>query len=121
MLSIREKAQGEAELHRLKGKALLTDAGTVSEADAAIQQGLAVARGRNAKSSELRCAAGPAHLWRKQGRHEDAFALLAPGNDRFPKGFDTADLWTTRVLPDELAGTADAAVKAGFRWRPVDQ
>ena len=34
----------EAELHRLKGEALLAGAGTVSEAATAIEQGIAVAR-----------------------------------------------------------------------------
>jgi len=43
-------AQLEAELHRLRGEALLAGAGTLSEAEAAIEQGIAVARRQNAKS-----------------------------------------------------------------------
>jgi len=52
-----EKAGGAplaAELHRLKGEALLAGAGTVSEAETAMQQSIDVARRQNAKSWELR-------------------------------------------------------------------
>jgi hypothetical protein len=56
-LKAAEKAGGaplEAELWRLKGEALLTGAGTPSEAETAIEKGICVARRRNAKSWELR-------------------------------------------------------------------
>jgi predicted ATPase len=96
----------EAEFHRLRGEALLASAGTVSEAEAAIQQGLAVARRQNAKSWELRCATSLARLWRQQGRHDEARALLAPVYDWFTEGFGTAVLRTARALLDELAGAA---------------
>ena len=39
----------EAELYRLKGEALLAGAGTVSEAETAIEKAIAVARRQNAK------------------------------------------------------------------------
>ena len=95
-------AAGAAELWRMKGEALLAGAGTAAEAEAAIQQGLAVARRQNAKSWELRCATSLARLWRQQGRHEDARALLAPAYGWFTEGFDTHDLVTARALLDEL-------------------
>ena len=44
----------EAELHRLRGEALLAGAGEVSEAESAVQQAIDVARRQNAKSWELR-------------------------------------------------------------------
>jgi hypothetical protein len=62
-----EKAGGaplEAELHRLKGEALLAGAGKVSEAETAMQQGIDAARRHNAKSWELRCAMSLARLCR---------------------------------------------------------
>src|SRR6516165_8464540 len=68
----------EAELHRLKGEALLAGAGTLSEAEAAIQQAIDAARRQNAKSWELRAATSLARLRRQQGRREEAAALLAP-------------------------------------------
>jgi hypothetical protein len=51
----------EAELHRLKGEALLAGAGTVSEAETAMQQGIVVARRQNVKSWELRGAMSSPH------------------------------------------------------------
>jgi predicted ATPase len=68
----------EAELYRLKGEALLAGAGTAGEAEAAIEQGIGVARRQNAKSWELRCAMSLARLRRQQGRPQEAAALLAP-------------------------------------------
>jgi ATP/maltotriose-dependent transcriptional regulator MalT len=67
----------EAELHRLRGEALLAGAGTLSEAETAIQQAIDVARRQNAKSWELRAATSLARLRRQQGRPHEAAALLA--------------------------------------------
>jgi tetratricopeptide (TPR) repeat protein len=99
----------EAELYRLKGEALLAGAGTVSEAETAIEQGIAVARRQNAKSWELRGAMSLARLRRQQGRREEAVALLAPILAWFTEGFDTADLQAARTLLDELTEPAIAA------------
>jgi tetratricopeptide (TPR) repeat protein len=99
----------EAELHRLKGEALLAGAGTVSEAEAAIEQGIAVARRQNAKSWELRGTMSLARLRRQQGRPQEALALLAPILGWFTEGFDTADLQAARTLLDDLAEPAIAA------------
>src|SRR5207245_7059952 len=96
-----ERAGGapfEAELYRLKGEALLAGAGTLSEAEAAMQQGIDVARRQNAKSWELRGATSLARLRRQQGRHEDAVALLAPVLGWFQEGFDTVDVQAARTL-----------------------
>jgi predicted ATPase len=100
----------EAELHRLRGEALLSGAGTPSEAEAAIEQGIDVARRQNAKSWELRCAMSLARLRRQQGRppHEAA-ALLAPIYAWFTEGFDTADLTEAKALLDKLTEPAIAA------------
>jgi predicted ATPase len=107
-----EKTRGaplEAELHRLKGEALLAGAGTVSEAEAAIEKGIAVARRQNAKSWELRGAMSLARLRRQQGRREEAAALLAPIYAWFTEGFDTADLKEAKTLLDNLTEPALAA------------
>ena len=92
----------EAELHRLKGEALLAGAGTVSEAEAAFEKGIDVARRQNAKSWELRCATSLARLRRQQGRPQEAVALLGPILDWFTEGFDTADLKEAKALLDAL-------------------
>jgi predicted ATPase len=99
----------EAELHRLRGEALLAGAGTVSEAETAMQQAIAVARRQNAKSWELRAATSLARLRRHQGRREEAAALLAPILGWFTEGFDTADLKEAKTLLDKLTEPAIAA------------
>jgi predicted ATPase len=99
----------EAELYRLKGEALLAGAGTPSEAEAAIEQSIAVARRQNAKSWELRGAMSLARLRRQQGRPQEAAALLAPILGWFTEGFDTADLKEAKALLDKLTEPAIAA------------
>src|SRR6202030_3129538 len=99
----------EAELYRLRGEALLAGAGTMSEAETAMQQAIDVARQQNAKSWELRGAMSLARLRRQQGRQQEAVALLAPIRGWFQKGFDTADLQAARTLLDKLTEPAIAA------------
>jgi predicted ATPase len=109
-----EKAGGaplEGELHRLRGEALLAGAGTVSEAEIAMQRGIDVARQQNAKSWELRGAMSLARLRRHQGRQQEAAALLAPVYGRFTEGLDTADLKEAKTLLDKL--TEPAVVEEG--------
>jgi tetratricopeptide (TPR) repeat protein len=99
----------EAELHRLRGEALLAGPGTVSEAETAIEQGIDVARRQNAKSWELRSAMSLARLRRQQGRPQEGAALLAPILAWFTEGFDTADLQAARTLLADLTEPAIAA------------
>ena len=99
----------EAELYRLRGEALLAGAGTVSEAETAMQQGIDVARRQSAKSWELRGAMSLARLRRQQGRPQEAVTLLAPVYAWFTEGFDTADLQAARTLINELTEPAIAA------------
>jgi adenylate cyclase len=108
-LEMVEKSGGaplEAELWRLKGEALLAGAGTLSEAETAMQQGIGAARRQNAKSWELRGAMSLARLRRQQGRPQEAAALLAPILGWFTEGFDTADLKEAKTLLDKLTEPA---------------
>ena len=79
--------------------------GTPSEAETAIEKGIEVARRQNAKSWELRGAMSLA----RQGRQQEAVALLAPIYAWFTEGFDTADLKDAKALLDELTQPAIAA------------
>jgi predicted ATPase len=94
----------EAELHRLKGEALLAwSPQRAAEAEPCYDQALAVAREQGAHLWELRAATSLARLWRNQGRRAEAHDLLAPVYGWFTEGFDTADLKDAKRLLDELA------------------
>ncbi len=82
---------------------------TASEAETAMQQGIAVARRQNVKSWELRGAMSLARLWAEQGRRSEARDLLAPVYAWFTEGFDTADLKDAKTLLDKLTEPAIAA------------
>jgi predicted ATPase len=99
----------EAELHRLRGEALLAGAGTASEAETAIEKGIAVAQRQNAKSWELRGTMSLARLRAEQDRRAEARDLLASVYGWFTEGFDTADLKEAKSLLDKLAEPAIAA------------
>jgi len=94
----------EAELYRLKGELLLSQASPPEEAEACFQQALDVARRQEAKSLELRTAMSLARLWQRRGKRPEAYALLAPVYGWFTEGFDTADLQEAKALLEELEG-----------------
>ena len=71
--------------------------------EAAFLEALEVARRQSAKSWELRAATSLARLSDRQGRTEEARALLQPVYDWFTEGFDTADLKDAKALLEELA------------------
>jgi predicted ATPase len=75
-----------------------------AQAEACFQQALAVARGQQAKSLELRAAVSLARLWQQQDKRTAAHELLAPVYGWFTEGFDTADLQAAKSLLEELAG-----------------
>jgi predicted ATPase/class 3 adenylate cyclase len=94
----------EAELYRLKARALLVrgapDART--EAQSLLEKALNTARSQDVKALELRAAQDLAKLWNDQGRREDALNLLAPICAWFTEGFDTQDLKEAKALLDQL-------------------
>jgi predicted ATPase len=62
------------------------------------------ARGQESKSYELRATTSLARLLAKQGRQDEAHAMLAEIYDWFTEGFDTADLKDAKALLDQLRG-----------------
>ena len=94
----------EAELYRLKARALLVrgapDART--EAQSLLEKALNTARSQDVKALELRAAKDLAKLWNDQGRRADALNLLAPICAWFTEGFDTQDLKEAKALLDQL-------------------
>jgi predicted ATPase len=94
----------ESELHRLKGKLLLSHpAQEMAEAEECFNRAIAIAQRQSAKSLELRAAMSLARLWRDQSRAAEARDLLAPVYGWFTEGFDTADLKEAKALLDELS------------------
>src|SRR5215475_89883 len=93
----------EAEVCRLHGVLLLRQPGTPqAEAEACLQRALDIARRQEAKALELRAAMSLSRLWQQQGKHAEAYELLAPIYHWFTEGFDTADLQEAKALLDVL-------------------
>jgi predicted ATPase len=93
----------EPELHRVKGALYLK--GMLSEADRAegcFCNAITIARKQEAKWWELRASTSLARLLDKQGRRDEAPAMLANIYNWFTEGFDTVDLKQAKALLDEL-------------------
>jgi predicted ATPase len=95
----------EAELSRLKARALLISGSPEARLTAGpmLEQALAVARSQKARSIELLVARDLAELMRDQGKVRQARELLAPVYGWFTEGFDTLDLKEAKALLEELA------------------
>jgi predicted ATPase len=92
-----------AELYRLKGELLVQQhPPDPSQAECCFQQALAIARGQQAKSWELRAAVSLSRLWQQQGQVPAAYKLLAEVYGWFTEGLDTADLQEAKALLEEL-------------------
>lgn len=95
--------QWEAELYRLQGELLLhPNSADLQQAEACLQQALAVAHRQQAKSLELRAAMSLSRLWQRQNKYPLARGLLAPVYNWFTEGCDTADLRDAKALLQEL-------------------
>jgi predicted ATPase len=93
----------QAEINRVGGEiALKSLAPDTEKAEKYFERALSVARAQQAKSWELRAAMSMAHLWRGQGKPQQARELLAPVYGWFTEGFDTLDLKEAKVLHDAL-------------------
>ena len=93
----------EAEVHRVAGEiALRSREPDAIGAEASFERALAIARGQQAKSWELRAAMSVARLWRDQGKRNEARDLLVPIYGWFTEGFDTRDLKEAKALLDAL-------------------
>ncbi len=94
----------DAELYRLKGALLLQQSSdNQTEVESCFHHAISIARSQQVKSFELRAATSLARLWQQQGKHQEAYDLLAPVYGWFTEGFDTADLQDAKALLDELA------------------
>ena len=92
------------DLHHVKGRLLLAqNPSDVAEAERCFRTAIEIARGQSARMAELRATTSLARLLAKQGRRDEARAMLAEIYNWFTEGFDTADLKEAKALLDELS------------------
>jgi predicted ATPase len=106
----RVESQGEgfhaAELHRLRGEFLLRhepSEATCLDAEDCFRHPLAIARGQQAKSLELRTAMSLFRLYQMDNRQAEARPMLAQCYDWFTEGFDTSDLKEAKALLEQVS------------------
>ena len=94
----------EAELYRLKARALLARGGSGARTSARplLDQALMTASSQQARSLELRAATDLAALAIDHGRCDQARAILAPIYAWFTEGLETQDLKEAKAVLDQL-------------------
>jgi predicted ATPase len=93
----------EADVHRQKGELTLARNGSkADQAEASFRTAIEISRKQQTKSWELRATTSLARLFDKQGKRDEARAMLAEIYNWFTEGFDTADLKDAKALLDEL-------------------
>ena len=102
LVAANDEHMWEGELDRIEGELKQVQGASATEIEACFARAIAVTRTQGARSLELRATRDLARLWRDQGRHRDACALLAPAFGWFKESFETADLSATKALLDEL-------------------
>jgi tetratricopeptide (TPR) repeat protein len=81
----------EAELYRLKARALLMRGAPNAEVESLLEQALRTAQTQQARSLELRAATDLARLWMNQNKRAEAREVLSSIYGRFTEGFKTRD------------------------------
>jgi adenylate cyclase len=94
----------QADMHRLRGELIVTSGGHEREAEACFRRALEIARKQDARSWELRAATSLGRLLHRQGRIDEARALVRGICGWFSEGFDTADLREAKALLEQWAG-----------------
>src|SRR5262249_2156882 len=102
----------EAELHRLRGKILLT-LGRRGEAEAGLRRALTIAQQQQARLWELRAATTLAKHWRDEGKYLEAYSLLQPVYGWFVEGSDTQYLKDAKSLLGVLRYLPGPQTQAG--------
>jgi predicted ATPase len=91
-------------LHHVKGELLLVqNPSDLVEAELCFRTAIEIARRQSARSEELRATTSLSRLLAKQGRRDEAHAMLADIYNWFTEGFDTVDLKDAKALLDELS------------------
>jgi tetratricopeptide (TPR) repeat protein len=90
----------QSEIFKLRGD-IARATGELESSERHYTRAVSVSRAQNAKSHELRAAAGLARLWHSQGRAGEARRLLSPVVEWFTEGHDSADFRAASALLDE--------------------
>jgi predicted ATPase len=94
----------EPEVYRVAAEVLLLRPnGDPGAAEGRLRRAIEIAQSQGTKWWELRATMSLARLLAKQGRHDEARALLGDIYGWFTEGFDTADLRDAKALLDELS------------------
>ena len=90
-------------MRRLNGELLLmNDNSAVPKAAQCFRDAIEVARRQSARSYELRATTSFARLLDKQGKRDEARAMLLDIYNWFTEGFDTHDLKDAKALLEQL-------------------
>jgi hypothetical protein len=93
----------QVETARLRGELVMFLAPVQQAvAEGCFERAIDVARGRHARSLELRATSSLARLWAARGDRRKAHELLAPVYGWFTEGFETADLKEAKALLEAL-------------------
>jgi class 3 adenylate cyclase/tetratricopeptide (TPR) repeat protein len=92
----------EAELYRLQGELLLADSSDEAAAEDCFRRAIETARRQQSRAWELRASMSLARLWQRQGRRDEARAMLAAVYGTYTEGFTTPDLVDAKALLDSL-------------------
>jgi predicted ATPase len=95
----------EAELLRLKGELHLAETDDRAAAEECFHAAMEIAQRQQSHAWELRAAMSLARLRRRQGRHDEARAALAPVYNTYTEAFTIPDLMDARAL---LEGAANS-------------
>jgi tetratricopeptide (TPR) repeat protein len=87
---------------RLRGELRLKQ-GQIELAETDFREAIGLARSVSAKALELGATMSLSAMLAKQGRRDEARAMLGDIYDWFTEGFDTADLKDAKALLDELS------------------
>jgi class 3 adenylate cyclase/tetratricopeptide (TPR) repeat protein len=85
--------------------------GQTDLAEADLREAITLAHGMGAKAWELRATMSLAQLLDRQGKRDEARAMLAEIYGWFTEGFDTADLRDAKSLLEELSGVPSARAR----------
>jgi hypothetical protein len=92
----------EAEIWRLRGELLVLHSGAEAEAERSFQRALELASRQQARSLELRAAAGIARFLSLRERRDEAKSKLAPILASIAEGFESTDFKEATALLREL-------------------